>query len=100
MYRVLIQEAEATGDPVRATKCRGIRREARAHIVTNCPTDEIPTEAQLESIVSSFRPLRVGCFRRISAIEKYGRGECRDMINRSLPYVVAYDPETDPVWPY
>lgn len=100
MYRALIKEAEATGDPVRATKCRAIRREARERIVINCPVSELLSEAEILAIIASFKFLKIRCVIRASAIEKYGRLECRKMIDRPLPFVVAYDPDTDPVWPF
>lgn len=100
MYRIIIAEADATGQPARGTKCRGIRRQARIHIADTCPPAEIPTEAQILALLRSFKPFRIGCIIRATAIEKYGRTQCRDMIDRSLPYVVAYDPDTDPVWPF
>jgi len=93
------QEREAERDypsqPARAAKIRSIRREARSRLValgiTYTPSIQDfafePPEAILQGI------------NRTMDIIRHGRSRCREMINRPLPYVVAYDAETDAEWP-
>ena len=97
MYKKLITEADQTGQPARGAKCRGIRREAKERMAA---CTNVPTLSELLDLISKGVRPRIHCFHVAIRTEKYGRSKCRDMIDSSLPVVVAYDPETDSGWPY
>ena len=100
MYKRLIRQAIATGDPARAAKCRGIRREAQRRFSIACPPEEYPTEADIFILINSFSTARIHCIDNIMEVALYGRSQCRKMIDRRLAFVVSYDPVTDPEWPF
>lgn len=98
MYKILINEADATGQPARGAKCRGIRRVARTKV------DALYAGVSIDGVaivarVRAFGGVAIPRITRLVPLEQYGRKKCRLMINANLPVVVAYDPDTDTGWP-
>lgn len=107
LYVRFVQEAIAnwSHQPAREAKIRGIRRQAKSQIVTgNGGVSSLSlAERQARTVFDSPGPIfTVGeqnASDLTSRIWRHGRKRCQEMLNRPLPYVVAYDPATDPDWP-
>jgi len=100
LYVKLIQQAEATGQPARPAKIRGIRREVKSRISAQAEIVGWPTEANVKALSAGGKPLKFAIAGHAIELYEHGRFRANEMINRSLPYVVAYVPELDLEWPY
>lgn len=103
MYDRFKIEAAATGEPARLTKINNIDSKAKELILAKSGSRIYPTYAemlarskQLLSVLDDGEFLVIkGC----GEIRRYGRDRCREMVNRPLPFVTNYNPNTDPDWP-
>ena len=95
-----IAEADFPSQPARASKIRGIRREFYDRRDTQLTGITYPSESDhLTRIKNGFLPV-LPKEKQLGELHRYGRRKANDMLTFSLPNVVAYDPETDPGWPY
>lgn len=95
-YQRFLRQAENDypNQPARAAKIRGIRRELDTRLGAAAfefsPEDAADFLGNYEQMIKSLR-------RR--SLFTHGRRRCRQMLNRPLSFVTAYDPETDAEWP-
>lgn len=89
-----------SGDPVRLTKCNAIDAQARSRIAAVAVGTVVPTREQIVAYYRGDGGRKMPAELSIAAdIGMYGRNRCREMVNRPLPYVTSYNPNTDPDWP-
>lgn len=85
--------------PAREAKIRGIRRELNSRSDVKYVGVYLPTSAEILVVVRSGGRFRMPLQDWQRSAIGHGRFRAKQMITRALPFVVAYDPTTDPDWP-
>ena len=103
MYQRFKNLAAATGDPVRLTKVNAIDtvvtdKIAALSVGVIWPTYAEFIEAGERSELAINKSHKI-VLRSMGRILNYGRARCQEMVNRLLPFVTGYNPNTDPDWP-